>query len=70
MTPEQQNLIEKAKQSLEAAKVLQTNRFADYATSRAYYSMFYAVEALLLTKNLSFSSHQAVIAALGREFAR
>ena len=43
MTPEQQNLLEKAKQSLEAAKVLQNNNFPDYAASRAYYSMFYTV---------------------------
>lgn len=31
--------------------------------------MFYAVEALLLAEDLSFSSHSAVIAAFGRRFA-
>lgn len=70
MTPEQQNLLEKAKQSLEAAKVLQNSNFPDYAASRAYYTMFYTIEALLLEKNLSFSSHTAVISAFGREFVK
>lgn len=70
MTPEQEKLLEKAKQSLEAAKVLQNNQFSDYAASRAYYTMFYAVEAILLQKNLSFSSHAAVISAFGREFVK
>jgi uncharacterized protein (UPF0332 family) len=70
VTPEQQNLLEKAKQSLNAAKVLQNNNFSDYAASRAYYTMFYTVEALLLEKNLSFSSHAAVISAFGREFVK
>ena len=32
--------------------------------------MFYPAEALLLSKGLSFSSHSAVLAAFGREFAK
>jgi uncharacterized protein (UPF0332 family) len=32
--------------------------------------MFYAAEALLLDRGLSYSSHSAVIAAFGREFAK
>ncbi len=32
--------------------------------------MFYAVEALLLSRELSFSRHSAVIAAFGKEFIR
>lgn len=32
--------------------------------------MFYCAEALLLTKDLSFSKHSAVISAFGREFAK
>ena len=32
--------------------------------------MFYAVQALLLTRELSFSKHSAVISAFGREFAK
>lgn len=32
--------------------------------------MFYIAQALLLSKGLSFSSHSAVIAAYGKEFAK
>jgi uncharacterized protein (UPF0332 family) len=70
MTEDQKELLQKAKQSLEAAKLLLSNHYADYATSRAYYTMFYIAEAFLEGEGLSFSKHSAVIAAFGREFAR
>jgi len=70
MTDEQRELLLKARQSLEAAKLLLTNNFSDYATSRAYYSMFYIAEAFLEGEGPSFSKHSAVIAAFGREFAK
>jgi len=70
MTDEQKELLLKAKQSLEAAKLLLANNYPDYATSRAYYAMFYIAEAFLESEGLSFSKHSAVIAAFGREFAK
>lgn len=47
MTPEQQILLEKAVQSLAAARVLLQSRFPEFAASRAYYAMFYVAEAFL-----------------------
>lgn len=70
MTEDQLELLLKAHQSLAAAKVLLNNGFPDYATSRAYYTMFYIAEAFLEGEEMSFSSHSAVISAFGREFAR
>lgn len=70
MTPEQLELLLKARQSLSAARVLLDNNFPDYAASRAYYTMFYIAEAFLEGEGMSFSSHAAVISAFGREFAR
>jgi uncharacterized protein (UPF0332 family) len=70
MTDEQRELLLKAQQSLEAAKLLLANNYPDYATSRAYYSMFYIAEVFLEGEGLSFSKHSAVIAAFGREFAK
>jgi len=32
--------------------------------------MFYSVQALLLTKNLSFSSHKSVVSAFGQHFVK
>lgn len=70
MTDEQRELLLKAQQSLAAAILLFNNNYPDYATSRAYYSMFYIAEAFLEGEGLSFSKHSAVIAAFGREFAK
>lgn len=70
MTEDQRELLLKAQQSLEAAKLLLNNNYPDYATSHAYYTMFYIAEAFLEGEGLSFSKHSAVIAAFGREFAK
>jgi len=65
-----QDALAKANESLGAAKVLAREGYPNFAVSRAYYAMFYAVEALLLYKGLAFSSHSAVIAAFGKEYAK
>ncbi|MGD2158520.1 MAG: HEPN domain-containing protein [Anaerolineales bacterium] len=70
MTPEIKALLEKAHQSQLAAESLKEEGYLDFAASRAYYAMFYAAQALLLSRGLSFSSHTAVIAAFGKEFAK
>lgn len=70
MTPDQSELMEKATRSLEAARPLLDEEHPDFAASRAYYAMFYAAEAMLEGEELAFSSHAAVVAAFGREFAR
>lgn len=63
-------LIDKAQQSLAAADLLKEGGFLSFAASRGYYAMFYAAEALLLSRGAAYSSHAAVIAAFGREFAK
>ena len=70
MNSEIQILLQNAKESLEAAELLEHEGYAGFSASRAYYSMFYAAEALLFSKNLSFSSHSAVIGAFGKEFIK
>jgi uncharacterized protein (UPF0332 family) len=70
MKPEVNKLLDKARASQRAAGLLQNEGFSDFAASRAYYAMFYAAEALLLDRGLSFASHAAVIAAFGKEFAK
>ncbi len=62
--------LQKASQNLAAAELLLQKGFDDIAASRSYYAMFYIAEALLFTKGLAFSSHSAVIAAYGKEFAQ
>lgn len=63
-------MLKKAHSSLEAAELLGQQDYYGFTASRAYYAMFYAAEALLLERNLSYSSHSAVIAAFGKEFSK
>ncbi|WP_297496976.1 HEPN domain-containing protein [Thermococcus sp.] len=63
-------LIEKAKRSIEAAKVLYDAGMYGFAALRAYYAMFYCAEALLLTRGIRTSKHSVTIALLGREFVK
>jgi uncharacterized protein (UPF0332 family) len=70
MIEEIQRLIVKAERSLAAVRRLIDSNDYDFAASRAYYTMFYAAEAILLSKNLSFSSHSALISALFKHFVK
>ena len=70
MTQEQAALVEKARSSLQAARLLADEGYFDFAVARAYYTMFYLAEALLLGENRAFSKHGAVIAAFGQAFAK
>lgn len=60
----------RAQESLTAAHLMVREQLPNIAASRAYYAMFYIAEALLLHRGLAYSSHSAVIAAFGKEFAR
>ncbi|MGC9093200.1 MAG: HEPN domain-containing protein [Bacteroidota bacterium] len=63
-------LLQKAERSLNSAKLLRDAGDYDFAGSRAYYSMFYCATAILLTKDLKFSKHTAVISFFGKEFIK
>ncbi len=65
-----QMLIEKAGRYLRSAELLIQDSDYDSAVSRAYYAMFYAAQAALLKKAMTFSSHKAVISAFGRHFVK
>jgi len=70
MTPEQEDLLARAKGSLAAARLLREAGYHGFAASRPYYAMFYVAEAILLGKGLSFSKHAAVVAAFGEHFVK
>lgn len=67
---EVKSLFERADKYLRSAKMLIKEKDYESAVSRVYYAMFYTVEALLLTKNLSFSSHKGAISAFGEQFIK
>ena len=62
--------MEKAKSKLAAARTLLKSKDYDDAVSRAYYAAFHAVQALLLTEDLSSSSHQGMINLFGLHFVK
>ncbi len=68
--PDVADLLVKADRSLAAAEHLCASGFPDFAVGRAYYAMFYAAEALLLSQDLSFSKHSAVVSAFGQHFVK
>jgi uncharacterized protein (UPF0332 family) len=69
--PEQINdLWKKANESLDASGELLEKHHEEFSVSRAYYAMLYVTEALLLTKNLTFAKHSAVIATFGQHFIK
>lgn len=70
MTTREAGLLDKARRSINGAKLLMEHRYYDFAASRAYFALFYVAQALLLSKGLSFSSHGDVIAAIEEHFVK
>lgn len=63
-------LLAKAQRYLRSAELLLQDGDCASSVSRSYYAMFYSAQATLLTKELTFSSHRAVIAAFGEHFVK
>jgi len=60
--------LEKSKETLQDAKVLFEKASLASTVNRIYYAMFYAVNGLLLSKNLSSSKHSGVRSLFNKEF--
>lgn len=64
-------IMAKAERALLAARnMVVRDKSPDFAVSRAYYAVFYAMEAALLSQGKTFSKHQGVIAAFSKDFVR
>src|SRR3989304_6113426 len=70
MNEEIKALLKMAADSIKGARLLFDDELYGFAVSRAYYAMFYLVSAVLMTKGLNFSKHQAVVAAFGQHFVK
>ena len=62
--------LDQALEELEAANLLFERKYYREAVSRAYYSMFHAVQALLILKKIYPKSHKDVIQRFGEEFVK
>lgn len=74
MTNEEKALIayrmERAKEAIIEAKTLFDAGLLNAYVNRLYYACFYAISALLLTKNLSSSKHSYLRSLMHREFVK
>ena len=70
MNSAQMDLLLSSRDSIAAAKIMMDSGYPDYAASRAYYAIFYIVQAFLEGEGLAFSKHSAVISAFGKEFTK
>jgi uncharacterized protein (UPF0332 family)/predicted nucleotidyltransferase len=68
MQPEIEVLIVQARRNLRVAEAIFDGGDYDIAASRAYYAMFYAAEAVLLSKGIARSRHTGVIDAFNQYF--
>jgi uncharacterized protein (UPF0332 family) len=62
--------IERAREMLDVAVLNLSEGYPDSAVNRAYYAIFYAASALLLTEGLGRSKHSGVIAAFRQRFVK
>jgi uncharacterized protein (UPF0332 family) len=62
--------LKQADDAVRAAHILLDQGFLRDAVNRSYYGMFYAVLALLVTKQLGTSKHQGALSLFDREFVR
>jgi len=62
--------LERAEQSIQAARDLAGKGYYDFAASRAYYAAFYGATAILLNEGLDFSKHSGVIASIHQRFVK
>ena len=62
--------IEKSQNKLDAGRTLLRNGFIDDVISRAYYSMFHAACAVLLSDGITVESHNALKSMFGLYFIK
>ena len=62
--------MEKSKEAIKAAELLLQSEMLTFSMNRVYYSMFYAVQALLAVDGVSFSKHGQVKGYFNRELIK
>ena len=65
-----QKLLKKAGRAIHAAEALLEAGEPDFACGRAYYAMFYSLQALLFENGIKFRKHGSVHSALAEHFTR
>jgi len=61
---------ELSRESIRAAEIMLKNEMLAFSMNRVYYAMFYAVQALLIEREISFSKHSQVKGYFNRELVK
>ena len=67
---ELESLLKRSDRYLQTAKLLIKEGDFESSVSRSYYAMFFATQAILLSKELSYSSHKMTISGFGEHFIK
>lgn len=67
---EARSWLEKAEETLDAARALRDRGFYNQMVSASYYAMFYAAKAALVSDGVHSKKHSGVISSFGRLFAK
>ena len=70
MNEQLERLPARSHQALADARLLSDHNSFEATVTRAYYAMFYAVEAMFLTQNLSAVSHSGAISLFSLHFVK
>ena len=62
--------MEKSRESIKAARLMVNEKMLTFAMNRIYFAMFYAVQAALGKKAVSFSKHGQVKGYFNKEFIK
>ena len=62
--------LDRAEESIQAAKQLMEGGYYDFAASRAYYAAYYAASAVLLSEGIELNKHSAVIASIHQRLVK
>jgi uncharacterized protein (UPF0332 family) len=63
-------MLQKSKRTLESARILLEDEDGEGASSKAYYAVFHMLQAVLLTKGLTYSKHSGVVAGFSQHFVK
>jgi uncharacterized protein len=62
--------LQKSEEALQAAKIMLDKQMFSFAMNRVYYSLYYAVQALLAQQGVAFAKHGQVKGYFNREFIK
>ncbi len=60
--------LQRSQESIKATEIMLQNKMLTFAMNRIYYGMFYAVQAFLVLRGVSFSKHGQVKDFVEEEF--